>query len=137
MNKLKSLASTDQRISFEGEYKSENLSKILNGIDVLVIPNIWYETYSFVLHEAFASNVPVIAADLGVMHEKIADGDYGLLFKPGDSNDLRNKMEQIINNPEILNGMKRNLSCNLIVPTIEQEAYSYREIYRNIKNLPN
>jgi len=82
------------------------------------------------LHEAFACNVPVIGSNLGVMREKIHDDYNGYKFEPGDAFNLKNKMELLIDNPQVINELKSNIKKDLIVPRIEQEAYIYREIYR-------
>ena len=130
VQQLEDMASDDKRITFEGTFKSENLGEVFSQIDILVIPTLVYETYSFVLHEAFACNVPVIGSNLGVMREKIHDDYNGYKFEPGDAFNLKNKMELLIDNPQVINELKSNIKKDLIVPRIEQEAYIYREIYR-------
>jgi glycosyltransferase involved in cell wall biosynthesis len=54
----------------------------------LVFPSQCYETFGLAIIEAFACGVPVIASRLGAAAEIIADGQTGLLFKPGDAADL-------------------------------------------------
>jgi len=132
VSKLKETAQNDARISFYGAYSSDQLGDIFDRIDVLVAPSISYESYLLVLHEALASNVPVIASDLGGMSERIRDGYNGFTFSAGDSEALKSKMELIINNVSILNKLKLNIRSNVIIPTIEQEAYSYYRIYNNV-----
>ena len=80
------------------------------------------------MHEALASNVPVIASDIGVMKEKINDGFNGYKFETGNWNQLKNIMENIIDNIEIMNEIKEKMS-EQIIPTIEQEAYAYSKEY--------
>ncbi len=129
---LKEISNGDPRVIFEGAFASEKLGDVLSQIDVLITPSICYETYSFILHEAFASNVPVIASNLGVMGEEVIDGYNGFSFKTGDADDLRDKMELMIKDPDSLNRMKENINSKIIVPTIEQEAYQYFEIYNRM-----
>jgi glycosyltransferase involved in cell wall biosynthesis len=129
---LKKFSINDQRITFHGKYESEQLAEVMENIDVLVAPSLSYENYPLVLHEALASHVPVIATDLGGMAEKITDEINGYTFKPGDPADLRKKMDVIIRNPNVLNPMKTNIKENMVIPKVEQEAYEYLEIYRNV-----
>jgi glycosyltransferase involved in cell wall biosynthesis len=129
---IKEMAQTDPRIIFYGSYSSEQLGDVFNSMDVLVTPSICYESYSLVLHEALASNVPIIASDLGGMSEEIEDGYNGFTFSAGNSIELKNKMELIINDITILNKIKNNIRRNVVVPTIEQESYSYYQIYNSI-----
>ena len=133
VQQLTDMASEDKRITFEGTFKSENIGDVFNQIDILVTPTLVYETYSFVLHEAFACNVPVIGSNLGVMREKIQDDYNGFKFEPGDIFDLQRKLKEIIDNPELINEMKNNIKNDIVVPRLEQEAYTYREIYGKIK----
>lgn len=132
MQELKEIVSNDTRITFEGIFKAENLGHVFNQIDVLIIPTLCYETYSFVLHEALACNVPVLASNLGVLQEEIQDGYNGINFIPGNSINLQQKMKQLIDAPDTLNKMKENIQKYIIVPKLEQEAYHYRGIYNKI-----
>jgi len=126
---LMKMAGDDQRIKFCGTFSSEQIGEVLAQVDVVVIPSICYESYSLILHEAFASNVPVLASGLGGTLEKINDGINGFLFAPGDSDELKLRIKSIMDNPQTLNAMQENLRKDVLVPTIEQEAYSYNRIY--------
>jgi len=129
---IEKIVENDTRVTFYGKYSAEQLGDIFESIDVLVIPSICYENYPMVLHEALVSNIPVIGTRLGVFVKKIKDGFNGFTFLPGNSDDLQKKMEQIINAPSLLNKMKENIKTKIIVPTIEQEAYEYFEIYNKM-----
>jgi len=59
----------------------------------LVMPSLWYENFPRTLVEAFACGLPVIASRLGAMAELIRDGKTGLLFDPGDADDLTRKLK--------------------------------------------
>jgi glycosyltransferase involved in cell wall biosynthesis len=126
---LRKLAAADQRIEFRGPYRPDEAGKILQSVDVLVIPSLWYETYSFSLHEAFACGVPVIASEIGVLAEKIKAGENGLTFHLGDENDLEQQLKLVVEEPELLNSFKQNLIGS--VPHMEEEeGYFYERIYR-------
>jgi glycosyltransferase involved in cell wall biosynthesis len=127
---LRRIAAEDQRIKFCGTYNEEDLGDVLECIDVLVIPSLVYETYSFVLHEAFAANVPVIASPIGVLAEKVRDSVTGLTFGLGSEADLASKLLRVIENPSIVRKMKENLS-NQVPPLQEEETYLYERIYQN------
>ncbi|GAP13955.1 glycosyltransferase [Longilinea arvoryzae] len=130
LRQLKEIANNDDRIIFKGPFLPEQLAEIFQEIDVLVTPSIWYENYPMVLHEALASNVPVIASDLGGMSEKIKNGFNGLTFIPGDVEDLQNKLSLVINHRELINQYKENIKNNMVIPNVEQEAYWYQRVYR-------
>lgn len=58
----------------------------------LVMPSEWYEGFPMVIVEAFANSLPVIASNLGGLKEIISDRNTGLLFSPGDAEDLTRKV---------------------------------------------
>ncbi len=139
IKQLKDIADGDDRIIFKGSYSPEQLVEIFQEIDVLVTPSICYENYPMVLHEALASNVPVIASNLGGMSEKIVDGFNGLTFNPGNVEDLQEKMNFILEHREVINQYKENINNKMIIPNVEQEAYWYQRVYRALcerENLP-
>jgi glycosyltransferase involved in cell wall biosynthesis len=74
----------------------------------LVMPSIWYETFGMVAVEAFAAGTPVIASAIGVLPHLIQDHVTGLLFEPGNSEDLARKMQWALANPEVMAIMGRN-----------------------------
>jgi glycosyltransferase involved in cell wall biosynthesis len=58
----------------------------------LVLPSVWYEAFPRTLVEAFACGLPVIASRLGALPELVQDGRTGILFEPGNADDLAAKM---------------------------------------------
>jgi glycosyltransferase involved in cell wall biosynthesis len=126
---LQEIAGGDARIKFCGACTEEQTGEVLTDIDVLVLPSVWYENSPFVLHEAMACTIPVIASNLGGMAEDIENSVNGFTFQVGDELDLRKKMSIVLDNPEILNWLKKNMA-NCIPPRIEEEAYLYERLYR-------
>jgi glycosyltransferase involved in cell wall biosynthesis len=53
-----------------------------------------------VIVEAYAKGTPVIASNIGAGCRLIADGKSGLLFKPGDPDDLAQKVRRMWEHPE-------------------------------------
>jgi len=126
-DKLKN-AACDNRIEFCGVYSEDQVAEIFSNTDVIVVSSLWYETYSLILHEALASNIPVIASNVGVMKEKIVDNFNGLTFRIGDAEHLEELFQNLVCNPEIINSWKDNIK-NIYIPSIEQEAYEYKKLY--------
>lgn len=71
----------------------------------LVMPSIWYENFPRTLVEAFACGLPVIASRMGAMAELIKDNFTGLLFEPGNAQDLAQKMQWADEHPEEMQRM--------------------------------
>ena len=96
----KKLNITD-KINFLGKVPDEELPKIYQRVDLLVLPSInKNEAFGLVLLEALASGVPVIASDLPGVRTVFEDGKQGLLCKPGNTENLKIKIEEILASEE-------------------------------------
>lgn len=82
---LRQLAEGDPRIRFPGPYAREEIRRVHSEIDVLVAPSIWYENTPFVMLEAQAAGIPIVASNLGGLAEIIDEGKSGFLFEYGNS----------------------------------------------------
>jgi glycosyltransferase involved in cell wall biosynthesis len=86
----------------------EQLNALFHGARFLVWPSDgYYETFGLVAAEAFACGIPVIASRVGVMQEIVQDGVTGLLFNPGDPEDLAAKAGWAWMHPEEMQAMGR------------------------------
>lgn len=96
-----------------------DLGSFYKSVDAVIVPSVWYENQPRVIIEAFTAGKAVICSDLGGMGEMIREYGGGLLFKPGDPEDLRRKIESLIENPELLNTLVA--TCRSW-PTVEEEV---------------
>jgi len=131
VNSLKKSA-TGARIVFEGKYEHKNVAEILAGMDVLVVPSLWWENSPLTIHEAFLMGIPVIASRCGGMGELVADEMF--LFEPGDPIELARLLQSIVNRPALLTtfGNRRGQ-----VKTIEENALELEEIYDIVRQRMN
>ncbi len=83
-----------------GRQNSAEISNLMRNAHFLVLPSEWYEGFPLVLVEAFAHGLPVLASKLGSMADVIEDGVTGLLFDPGNSDDMAQKARWLFENPE-------------------------------------
>lgn len=81
-----------KRVSFLGS--SSRVAEMLNALDVYVLPSI-NEGICNSLLEAMATGLPVIATATGGNPEVIVDGESGLLFLAGDSEQLAEKLLEL------------------------------------------
>lgn len=95
---IQRLASQDRRIKFCGTFPNQEIAKIISGIDVLVVPSLWYENAPLVIYSAQADRCPVIAANLGGMAELIEHEVNGLLFNKGDIIQLSTMIRRLCEN---------------------------------------
>lgn len=96
-------------VRFVGRLNRSAVWSLLAAVDVVVVPSLWYETYCYVLHEAFAAGVPVVASDLGVMAATVRDGVDGLLVAPGDVAAWAAALERLARDPDLLASLRANV----------------------------
>jgi glycosyltransferase involved in cell wall biosynthesis len=70
--------------------------KLLAKAQFMVMPAVCYENFPMAIREAFACGKPVIASNLGAMAELVEDQKTGLLFEPGNPEDLAEKMKWMV-----------------------------------------
>ena len=101
--RLRALA--NERVLFLGKLSRAEVWQTLAQIDVLLVPSIWYETFAFVVSEAFAMGVPVIASDIGALSERVTDGITGRLVPPGDVAAWRRAMKDVVTRGDVRPGV--------------------------------
>lgn len=83
-----------------GALSGNQVREQMSQSQALVIPSIWYENFPRTIVEAFGCGLPVIASRIGALADIVQDGVTGLLFNPGDADDLAAKMQWASDNPE-------------------------------------
>jgi glycosyltransferase involved in cell wall biosynthesis len=94
-------------VELPGRRPREEVFRLMQEARVLVFPSEWYEGFGMTIAEAFACGLPVIASRLGAMAEIVDDGRTGLLFEPGNPQDLAAKVEWAWNHPNKMKEMAR------------------------------
>lgn len=84
------------RLRLFGAYEPDELPLLLEGVDCVVVPSTWPETFCLVAREALALDLPVLATRLGALGDAVEEGVNGLTF-PHDR-------------PEALAGLLRRLA---------------------------
>lgn len=123
--KLLDMAIGYKQIEFLGTFPNEQIGKILQNIDVLVVPSIWYENTPLVIYSALAAGCPVIATDLGGMSEVIQNNVNGLLFKKEDIPGLTGAIRRLAEDRDLLEKLSRNTKMPKSMETYVSELESY------------
>lgn len=76
------------RVTMMGSYRPSELPDLMEQVDWVVVPSVWWENAPLVIQEAFTHGRPVICSDIGGMAEKVTDGVNGLHFRTGDPRSL-------------------------------------------------
>lgn len=107
IDSLKQMQRTNN-IEWNGRYDYNQLSKIAEDLDVLVMPSIVEEGAGLVLLEALAMGLPVIASRIGGIPDFIEDNFNGRLYQYNSYQNLKSIIEDFVNNPEKLFNLKKN-----------------------------
>ena len=77
------------------------LPRHYHAADVCLVPTIAQEGLSRTSVEAMASGIPVVASRIGGLPFTVNDGVTGLLFEPGDSNELARQIARLLDDPPL------------------------------------
>jgi glycosyltransferase involved in cell wall biosynthesis len=99
-------ARQNRGIEWLGQKTSCEVKELMGDARALVFPSEWYEPFGRVAIESFAKGTPVITSRLAGMAEIVRDHQTGLLFHPGDPDDLARKLQWTIDNPSALRAMR-------------------------------
>ena len=88
------------RVRLRGAYRPDELGALMSSADWMVIPSAWWENSPVVILEARRYGLPVIAANIGGMAEKIEHGVTGLHFMARRADSLAEQIVHAANHPE-------------------------------------
>jgi len=92
-------------VRYLGALERSGVIHQLQRSTAMVIPSVWFEGFPLTVVEAFATATPVIASAIGSLGEIIEDGVTGLLARPGDADDLADRLRWAWENPDRLRAM--------------------------------
>ena len=84
------------QIDFAGWRTGEDLERLRQQADFVVMPSMWPEPFGLVGLESFRAGAPVIAYQTGGMGEWLQDGKNGLFVPPGDIPALAKAINRLI-----------------------------------------
>jgi len=133
LERLRELAAGDPRITFHGRYGPAQLPAILAELDVLVVPSIWFETFSLTVREGWLARLPVVASDHGALREALAEGRRGRLFPPGDAAALASVLRELHDNPVARDTIRGRPEW---VRTVEEMVRELKGVYQEVGTRP-
>jgi glycosyltransferase involved in cell wall biosynthesis len=94
-------------ILFTGHRSPGELAGLISQCQFTVFPSRAYETFGKSILESFSGGRAVVASDLGSRRELVRDGENGLLYEPGNVQELAAKIRFLADNPSISQEMGR------------------------------
>lgn len=98
----------DNNINFYGKYNQKDLKDIFDRNDIVIVPSIWYETFSLVALEAYSYAMPIIMTELVGFKDMIVNNENGFIVKPCKE-DLSNLILYLIENVDVLKKVNNNI----------------------------
>ena len=80
--------------------KGKELEDLTKNALCVACPAVWYENLPNVVLESYAYGKPVIASNLGSLADAVEDGRSGLLFEPGNPEQIARCIRFLYENPE-------------------------------------
>ncbi|MEW5910314.1 MAG: glycosyltransferase, partial [Thermodesulfobacteriota bacterium] len=127
---IKELTKSDGRIHLMGRYDHHDLWKVMNGIDMMVVPSSTLESFGLVVIESLAYGIPVIASDIvGSSYEYLNHGVNGFIFPIYAPATLTEIISKISKDPSIISRLRDNI---VRPPQIEEEAFHVESLYHQL-----
>ena len=125
-----------QQIELVGLVPIEQVLEYQKKAYFLVIPSIWYETFGRIIMEAYATGTPAIASRLGAMAELVEEERTGLLFSPGNADQLATKVRYALaQEAKLAEWGQKARSCYEKRFSADVAYKSLMKIYENTKKL--
>lgn len=113
--RLNSFTSRLAGLDVHNAYQYEQIPSMLCGMDIGIVPSVWWDNGPQTVMEFLACNVPVLGANLGGIPDILRDGHNGLLFTGNDRRALASRLTHLVQYPEVLLNLRtRNLSCDIL-----------------------
>lgn len=106
----------------------DELKELISKAVFSICPSECYENCPFSVMESQMYGTPVIGADIGGIPELIKNGITGELFESGNKHDLKEKIDNLFNNQELINLYSKNC-FDVRFDSTEQYGKKMLEIY--------
>lgn len=111
LNNLANQLNIIRLISMEGFKQKEEIPEYIAEADCFLFPSE-YDVWGLVLVEAMAAGLPCIASvHAGATHDLIKDGVTGFAMDFSETEKVAEKINWILDNPELSKNIGRNASC--------------------------
>jgi glycogen synthase len=107
-------------VHLAGFVPDDDLRKLLHRASCVVIPSL-YEPFGIVALEAMAAGAPTVVARTGGLAEIVEGTGAGLLFEPGNADDLAQQIERVLTDDELRHSLQ-TAAADLVTSTYTWDA---------------
>jgi glycosyltransferase involved in cell wall biosynthesis len=126
---LARLAKVGRNVKFYGAYDQHRVDRLMQSVDLIVVPSIWWENSPVVIQEALRNGRPIVCSDIGGMAEKVRDGLDGFHFPVGNSVALASLLLKLAATPKPLADIAGTIQSPATVAEITDR---YAQLYASL-----
>ena len=122
-------------VEFLGEV--DDVFRVLGASDLFVQPS-WSESFPYAVLEAMASEVPIVATDVGGTGEAVEDGDSAVLVAPREPGVLADAISGLLDDPDRARELARSANLRFMERfTLERMVAGTVETYSELGTRPS
>jgi glycosyltransferase involved in cell wall biosynthesis len=116
-----------ERIRFLGPYRRGDIGALMQAVDWVIVPSLWWENAPLVIEEALSYGRPVLCSAAGGMREKVRSAKDGFHFDLGDSAALASLMLRVGRDRKLWQGLRKTMRKPL---STAESAERHLQLYR-------
>lgn len=121
----------NKNIILNGRYKHNDLKEIYNNTDILIVPSICKETFSFIALEALSFGVPVLVSEHVGFKDNLKHNYTGFIFKD-NTFELSSLIEKIIYDKGIIQRINQNIFNEEFPYKMDEHTIRIRSLYEKV-----
>ena len=125
------LDTESKRIRYKGKFTPNEIAKVYEDIDFLIVPSIWKETFSLITLEALAHGVPVLVTTNVGAKDIIKEYNQDFIIEPTKSA-LHTKLMSVLSNPSLLADYTEKINSESFNFDIETHIQKIKELYLSV-----
>jgi len=94
-----------------GTFATDELEQVLAGVDVAVLPSMWWDCAPLAAAECLAARVPLIVPRLGGLAEAVRDGVDGLVVEPLSADALTRALDRLASEDGLLERLQAAIAA--------------------------
>ncbi|UQD70273.1 glycosyltransferase family 4 protein [Bradyrhizobium japonicum] len=118
---------------FRGHLTGTDLARTIKGAALIVVPSVWHENSPLSILEAMAHGKPIVASRIGGIPELVRDGTTGLLFEPGNTAQISEKVGNLLVDRSRREALGRNARAIVETEyTLEKHGAALFSLYEDL-----